>query len=109
MVRVPQNIIRFAAAGLMLLVSVVCVFAQDDTFSGAIGGVKSLYESMGKLLQAVLGLAAIVILTMIVIRIMRGDKEAAAKLGWWLLGLAFGFIMISMLTAFGETMTISYK
>lgn len=106
--RMPQNVFRFAAVGLMLLLSAVCAFADGD-FSGAIGGVRSLYRSVGSLLQVVMGLAGLVVLTMIVIRIMRGDKEAAAKLGWWLLGLAFGFIMISVLTAFGETMSISYK
>lgn len=83
------------AAVLAMLMSPAPAYAQ--AFDGAIGGVRSLYVSLGNLLKIALGIGAMVVLVMIVLRIMRGDKESAAKLGWWLLGLAFGFTMITFL------------
>lgn len=82
----------------LLCLSVMPVFAQDaDAFGGAIGGMKSLYGSLATLLKIAIGIGALVVLAMIVFRIMQGDRESAGKLAWWLIGLAFGFIMINAL------------
>lgn len=86
----------------MLLLTAVVVVAQDGEFSGAIGGVRSLYKSLALLLRIVIGLGAMVVLTMIVLNIMRGEREAAGKLVWWLVGLVFGFIMLFILEGIAE-------
>lgn len=62
-------------------------------------GILSLYDAMGNLLMVVMGVGALVVLVMIVLKIMKGEKESAEKLAWWILGLAFGFTMMAFLKA----------
>lgn len=69
----------------------------EDPWSEATTGVLGIVEDIKKLIRIVIGLGGIVVLGIIVIRIMSGDKESARKLAWWLLGLAFGFFMLSIL------------
>lgn len=77
-------------------------FAAGGSFSGAIGGVAGLYDSIAALLQIILVIGAMIVLVMIVLRIMQGDRESAVKLGWWLLGIAFGFTMITVLSQLAD-------
>lgn len=69
----------------------------EDPWAEATNGMLGIVSDLKKLIRVVIGLGGIVILGVIVVRIMSGDKESARKLAWWLLGLAFGFIMLSIL------------
>lgn len=71
-------------------------FGQAE-WSEARNGIKALYGSMGRLLTVSMLLGALVVLTMIVLKVMRGEREAAARLVWWLVGLVFGLVMLSLL------------
>lgn len=98
---------REAALRCVLVLVVVfataaTAFAEGGVFSGSIGGMKNLYSSLGRLLQIIIGLGALFVLALIVFRIMQGDKESAGKLAWWLIGLAFGFVMISVLSGMAD-------
>lgn len=88
-------VLRWGVFLLVLLLSAGISYAGG--FDGAIGGMRSLYGSLARLLQIIIGIGALFVLVLIVFRILQGDKEAAAKLGWWLVGLAFGFTMITVL------------
>ena len=74
-------------------------FAEADAgaWESAVTGVKGLYGSMARLMIYAMLLGAMVVLVMIVLKLMNGEKEAAAKLLWWFIGLVFGLTMISIL------------
>ena len=81
---------------LLLVFQGAVAFAQDE-WDDAVDGIYSLYSSVGKLLTLVMLVGSLLVLVMIVVNIMKGEREAAVKLAWWLLGLAFGLIMMSIL------------
>lgn len=81
---------------LLFVFQGVAASAQDE-WDEAASGIYSLYSSVGRLLTIVMMLGALIVLAMIVVNIMKGEREAALKLAWWLLGLAFGLVMMSFL------------
>ena len=99
--------LRWVLVMVVVLATAATTFAGGGSFSGAIGGMKSLYKSLGTLLQIVIGIGALIVLVLIIFRIIQGDKEAAVKLFWWLLGLAFGFIMLTALSGMADKITSS--
>lgn len=93
---VNRTTVLRVSAVLSLVLQGTTAFAQWD---GAISGINSLYDAIGKLMMVVMGIGALVVLVMIILRLMNGDKEAATKLFWWLIGLSFGFIMVAALSS----------
>lgn len=96
---VRRNLIpalRFLCVLSPALLRGTAVMAQGE-WDEAARGISSLYGSMANLLMVVMGLGALIVLVMIILRVMKGDKESAGKLAWWLLGLAFGFVMMAFL------------
>lgn len=91
----------------IFVVSLVALFffasglaAQDadgGAWAEATEGVMSVYAGMAKLMKGIILIGGIVVLGDIIIKVMAGEREAARKLLWWLIGLAFGFIMIEVL------------
>ncbi len=57
---------------------------------------QELIESLVQLLQVVLGLGALVTLVMVIFNILKGEREAAQKIAWWVVGLTIGFVLITV-------------
>ena len=57
----------------------------------------ALRRNIATVLMYVLGLAAAVTLTMIVIYIVQGDQDSAKKFAAWFAATALGFILISII------------
>lgn len=55
--------------------------------------------SLAKLLMAILGLAAMVSFVIVIIHIIKGDKEGAIKLIKWFAAFIVGFILLDILAA----------
>ena len=55
-----------------------------------------LVDSLVSLLQVVLGLGALVTLVMVIFNILKGEREAAQKIAWWVVGLTIGFVLITV-------------
>ena len=71
-------------------------------FEAATTGVRSLYSSMGTLLTTVMAVASVVILAIIVVKMMQGDKDSVKSLLWWLIALAAGIgLMSGLQSVFG--------
>ena len=94
MLRNRNSIPAFLTACLLSF-SPCCL--ADNPWGAATSGMKSLYGSVASLLQIVLGIGAVVVLVEVVLKFMKEEREAATKLIWWLLGLAIGFAMLSVL------------
>lgn len=73
---------------------------QGDPFAEARSGVLDIYVHVRNLLEVVIILAAMFILVRVVIKIVGGDRDAAKTLLWWVIGLAFGFVMLEVLYRF---------
>lgn len=70
--------------------------------SGGGGGLASmvvgLTESVVKLLRVFLGLGALISVVTVAFKIMGGDREALRRYAWWIIGLAYGEIMLTVLS-----------
>ena len=82
----------------MLPVSVV-LEAASGAWSEAENGIRSMYSGMAALLRTVMGIGALVVLVLIVLRLFKGEREAASSLAWWFFGLLFGFVALSVLSS----------
>lgn len=58
---------------------------------------ESIRHGLARLLMAVLGLVAMVSLTLVIIHILQGDKEGAKKAAVWCIVTAVGFSLIAIL------------
>lgn len=72
-------------------------FGIADPFADLRGGVYGLYDNLKGLLEVIMLFAALIIFIRLVMTLSSGDKDAAKKLLVWLLGLAFGFIMMEVI------------
>lgn len=75
--------------------------AQGDNFGVEVltqskTKLQELIESLVQLLQVVLGLGALVTLVMVIFNILKGEREAAQKIAWWVVGLTIGFVLITV-------------
>ncbi len=57
---------------------------------------KELLDSVVTLLQVVMGLGAIVVLAIVIFQVFKGEREAAQKLAWWVVGLTLGFTLLTV-------------
>lgn len=89
------------AAGRICMALLSASSFHDDPFGGLREGVFGLYVPVRVLLEVVLGLAAMLILARIVLKLMNGDRDSAKTLLWWLAGLAFGLVMLEVLARWG--------
>ena len=101
MARIKSSLRYFAVALCALLCRAQSLLAATDggAWSEATEGIRSLYSGMANLLKAAILIGAAVVLGDIIIKLMSGDKDSARKLLWWLVGFAFGFIMIEILSS----------
>lgn len=83
-------------------------FISDDPFGEARDGIAGIYGSLKGLLEVVLVLAAMFIIVRIVLKLMSGDRDSAKHLLWWVVGLAFGFVMLEVLALLISESFVSY-
>lgn len=87
--------------GMLSLISGFEAFAQNANIGSEIldasaDAMKSIVTNLVKVLQIALGVGALVTLVLVVFNILKGEREAAQKIGWWVVGLALGFALISV-------------
>lgn len=57
---------------------------------------KTLMTNFTRFLQIALGAGALVMLVLAVYQLMKGERDAAQKMAYWVIGLALGFALISI-------------
>ena len=55
-----------------------------------------LVNYLVRVLQVALGLGALVTLVIVVFNLFKGEREAAQKIAWWVVGLALGFALLTV-------------
>lgn len=87
-------------ATLFALSSGLC-FAQGGQGTAIVNGIstelRSMMDSFGTLLRIVLGIGALITLAMVIFNVLKGEREAAQKMAWWVVGLSVGFAMLSII------------
>ena len=89
-----RNSLKALMASAVLALQGLPAFAQ---FEGATEKVLGLYSHMAALLKYVLAVGALVSLTVLIVKLFKGEKEAAERLIYWVLGLSVGFALIVLL------------
>lgn len=89
-------------ASAILALNPVYALAEADPSDTFMTTVKqrlsNLLTSMGGVIKVVIAIGALVALIMVVVNIMKGERDAASKAAYWLIGLVIGFIAISLVT-----------
>lgn len=83
----------------LALVSPVAAQAQNlglDVIKGSTDALRELLDSVVTLLQVVMGLGAIIVLAIVIFQVFKGEREAAQKLAWWVVGLTLGFTLMTV-------------
>ena len=93
-----------AVAGCKAVVGITSAFAQADNvgaqlIDGANQSMKSLAQSVVSFLRIVMGIGALIALVLAIINFIKGERDAAQKVGYWVIGLAVGFVFLSILEA----------
>lgn len=92
--------VAFCSAALALTAGADRAFAQIDgnqiLEAGTDAG-KDLITNIVRFLQIGLGIAALVTLVMTIYNVFKQEREAAIKLVWWVVGLAIGFALLTIL------------
>lgn len=92
------------ASAILALNPVYALAAGDDASTDLITKTKTklsgLLKDLGDLFKVVIAIGALVALIMVIVNIMKGERDAASKAAYWLIGLVIGFIAISVVTGF---------
>lgn len=90
-------------SGALALMSGANAFAQSnigsDLLNSSADSMKGLVFGLVRVLQIALGLGALVTLVLVIFNVFKGEREAAQKIGWWVIGLALGFALISVVAS----------
>lgn len=95
--------VSMAAVGIVKAQSALA-FAQGENYD-QIGQtilersattMNSLVVGVANVVRAAIGLGALVTLVIAIFNVIKGDREAAQKIGYWVVGLALGFVLISV-------------
>lgn len=95
------NKVRIAVLSAAFTLSSAAGYATSDNLGqevleSATDGLVELLDSLVTLLQVVMGLGALICLTIVIFKVFKGDREAAEKLAWWVAGLTIGFVLITV-------------
>lgn len=103
-----KNYMKAASASLVLgLASGMNAFAQYQAIDGtqalsqAGNSMSSLIQSLARVVQIALALGALVTLIMVIYNVFKGEREAASKIAWWVVGLALGFTLVTVVVNLG--------
>lgn len=88
-----------ALAGTMVSQTAFAQTEGTDILDAAATSMSSLGVTLGRVVQIALLIAALVTLVMAVINVLKGEREAASKIAWWVIGLALGFAFVSIIVA----------
>lgn len=95
-----SNGLRVAVLTVIVgLVSGAPVMAQNEgqqVLDQATNSFSGLIDSLANFLRIALGAGALVMLVMAIYQLMKGERDAAQKLAYWVVGLALGFALISV-------------
>lgn len=92
-------------SGMVMLSNASYALAQpDDNIGNAIlnesaDSMQKLVVGLVRVLQIALGLGALVTLVMVIFNLFKAEREAAQKVGWWVVGLALGFALMSVVAS----------
>lgn len=91
------TILAFLSGGIYNL-----VFAQGGDDGNAV--LQQISNSMGSMVGSVITIARIgliiggaILLIMVIFNLFKGERDAAGKLGWWVVGLAIGIGILTIL------------
>lgn len=68
----------------------------QQVITGSTRALSDLVSNIVTLLQVVMGLGAIIVLAIVIFQVFKGEREAAQKLAWWVVGLTLGFTLLSL-------------
>lgn len=93
--------VALLSAGLMLIAPLANAAGDNlgkDVLDESRGALVGLMDSVVSLLQVVMGLGAVVVLAIVIFQVFKGEREAAQKLAWWVLGLTLGFTLLTVVS-----------
>ena len=70
----------------------------DEVLTESRNALVELMDSLVSLMQVVMGLGAIVVLAIVIFQVFKGEREAAQKLAWWVVGLTLGFTLLTVVS-----------
>ena len=59
----------------------------------------SLLVDIANVVKIALGIGALVTLVIVIYNLIKGEREAAQKIGYWVVGLALGFALIQVVVS----------
>lgn len=69
-----------------------------DVLDESNDALQDLLDSLVGLLQTVMGIGAIIVLAIVIFQVFKGEREAAQKLAWWVIGLTLGFTLLTVVS-----------
>lgn len=92
--------IAMLTAGLMLIspLAQAQINLGEQVLSESKEAMTDLLDSLVELLQVVMGIGAIVVLAIVIFQVFKGEREAAQKLAWWVVGLTLGFTLLTVVS-----------
>lgn len=95
----------------VILVAAMFLLGGVQVFAQSLGGgegalllneaaqtMGSLVDGVVRIIQIAMALGALITLALAIFNVMKGEREAAQKLGYWVIGLALGFALISVVS-----------
>lgn len=86
------------SAGMMLLDLFGNGGEIGTILSSTESGLKGLVTLFARIVQVSLALGALATLISVIICVYKGEREAASRLGWWVMGLSLGFTFVTVIT-----------
>lgn len=69
----------------------------NNLLQNATNGFKHIVADVVVFLQVTIGIAGLVTIIMAVVNLLKDERDAAAKIGKWILGLVLGFALVTAL------------
>ncbi len=93
----------YAFTGMMAITAPAVCSAQSENMGQQVlnemtQSLKNIVGNISTLLQVVVGISALVCIAIVIAQVLKGDRESASKLAWWVAGLTIGFILIALVT-----------
>ncbi len=83
-------------AGAATGVPAVAQNAGQQVLQQATSSFSELLDSLASFLRIALGAGALIMLVMAIYQLMKGERDAAQKLAYWVVGLALGFALLTV-------------
>lgn len=92
--------IALLSAGLALIAPLANAQMNlgQQVIENSTSALQGLVTSVVNLLQVVMGFGAIIVLAIVIFQVFQGEREAAKKLAWWVVGLTLGFSLLTVVS-----------